>query len=61
MLLQYIIGIAVFYIQKLRIINIIQFKVRVRILDALEKAEKYGIKIEGQNKWITLIQNAKNI
>ena len=28
-------------------------------LDGLTPAEVAGIKIEGQNKWITLIQNAK--
>jgi hypothetical protein len=28
-------------------------------LDGLTPADKVGIKVEGENKWITLIQNAK--
>ncbi len=28
-------------------------------LDGKTPAEKAGIKVEGENKWITLIQNAK--
>ena len=28
-------------------------------LDGLTPAEVAGIKVEGKNKWITLIQNAK--
>jgi putative transposase len=35
----------------------------IREHQALENktpAEKCGIKIEGENKWLTLIQNAKN-
>jgi len=28
-------------------------------LDGLTPADKVGIKVEGDNKWITLIQNAK--
>ena len=30
-------------------------------LDRQTLAEKYGIKMEGDNKWITLIQNASKI
>jgi hypothetical protein len=30
-------------------------------LDGQTPAEACGIKIEGNNKWITLIQNAKNL
>ena len=29
-------------------------------LDGKTLAEKCGIKVEGENKWITLIQNASN-
>ena len=29
-------------------------------LDGKTPAEKCGIKIKGNNKWVTLIQNAKN-